>query len=517
MKTPVLFAIGCIVCITAQVNAQSRLTAHDSIVTGPNGHGHAMVVQPDGKILVAGSSPFHSSSHLSVVRYKPNGRTDKDFGKNGRAVISLKGGSVAYSMALQADGKIIAAGRILHDFIVARFNTDGTLDSSFAASGVAIRDFDGVYDELDFVTIQPDNKILAIGTGTDAHSEGELTRVVLLRYNADGSKDSSFGTDGMVGIHVNDWAFDQGTCLVLKPDGKILAVGYSYDYIMNTAYDFTLVQFNPNGTVDSSYGTDGHIYTDISGFDMPTAIAVQSNGKIVIAGYNNFYVSNFILARYTKNGLPDSSFGTNGTVITAIGDSSYEGGRAYGIAIQPDDRIVLAGYAWNGSNQDFAVVRYKKNGGLDSSFGADGKVITDINGDDVAGGVSILPNGKILVAGYAADQFALAWYGKNGNQLVPPIAIVSEPIASSVTIKDKAPEINMYPNPARDILVINGLEASHKTRLSVIDLSGKIMRQIAVQAASYVLNIKTLSSGTYYLQLDGDNNSKSTRLQFIKE
>ncbi|HEX5153586.1 MAG TPA: delta-60 repeat domain-containing protein [Parafilimonas sp.] len=355
MKTLELFAIACMACSITSVTAQTNhLVAANQIITKPDGNGYASAVLPDGKILVGGNSPGKTSANLTVVRYNKKGAVDKGFGLHGKAIARFGGNATANSIALQPDGKIIAAGTGNDDLAVARFNADGSIDSSFGKNGKIKRDFEGYQDAINKLILQPDNKILAVGYGFE--SNHETTKIILMRFNPDGSFDDSFGEGGFTAVRVNENGFDYAWSALLQQDGKILVAGYSYT---NSAFDFTLTQFTSNGKVDSAYGTNGHIYTDISGFDLARTMAVQSNGKIVVAGYSDFFNGKFVLARYTKAGLPDSSFGPNGKIITAVGSIDD---KAYSVAIQPDDKIVVAGYSYNGSNRDLALVRYNKNG-----------------------------------------------------------------------------------------------------------------------------------------------------------
>jgi uncharacterized delta-60 repeat protein len=177
---------------------------------------------------------------------------------------------------------------------------------------------------------------------------------------------------GKVATTVTEVKFDYGSAFILQPDGKIVAAGYSYG--INTQFDFTLVRYQPNGKVDSSFGTNGFAITDFNGYDLATAIGVQQNGKMIVAGYSDFFNSVIDLARYTKNGLLDSSFGTKGKVITSVGGISDQ---VHSMVIQPDNKIVIAGSSVNGPNTDFVLVRYKPNGNIDKSFGNNGIVLTD--------------------------------------------------------------------------------------------------------------------------------------------
>jgi uncharacterized delta-60 repeat protein len=157
----------------------------------PSGRGYAMVIQTDGKIVMAGSR----GANLMVARYLGNGSVDKRFGNNGIAVMDFGSASRAYSIAIQADGKIIAAGNAAKYFAIARFNPDGRPDSSFGLNGKVTTDLAGYGNsgKVNFATIQPDNKIIVIGT---VYHDVDLSSIALARYNADGSLDTGFASAG---------------------------------------------------------------------------------------------------------------------------------------------------------------------------------------------------------------------------------------------------------------------------------------------------------------------------------
>src|SRR6478609_23767 len=166
---------------------------------------------------------LNHQAKVMISRYRSDGSIDKSFGGNGSTVIDFGGFSEAYSIAIQADGKIIAAGEASYDFAIARLNPDGSPDSSFGVNGKVTTDFLGHDDYINFVTIQPDNKIIVIGT---AYDHGfEQSRIALARYNVDGSLDDSFGRGGKLRVY-SKYHFDEGSAIILQPGGKIVAIGY---------------------------------------------------------------------------------------------------------------------------------------------------------------------------------------------------------------------------------------------------------------------------------------------------
>jgi uncharacterized delta-60 repeat protein len=201
--------------------------------------------------------------------------------------------------------------------------------------------------------------------------------------------------------------------VAIEPDGKIVVAGAAHRH--GQTYDWAVARYTKHGRLDASFGTGGKVLTDFgsltfSGSEEPTVgVAIEPDGKIVVAGGSKASgtTHDFALARYTTTGTLDRSFGTRGKVQTDFGSPSG----AAGVAIEPDGKIVVAGYKRRGAREDFALARYRRRGALDPSFGTDGKVVTHFkDGAAAALAVAIQPDGKIVVTGYAGDAIALARY-----------------------------------------------------------------------------------------------------------
>jgi uncharacterized delta-60 repeat protein len=230
---------------------------------------------------------------------------------------------------------------------------------------------------------------------------------------AAGDLDGIFGTGGTV---TTDFAGngDEARAVALQPDGKIVAAGGA----LGASVDFALARYRPDGTLDTAFGTGGKVTTDFGSGEQAYAVAVQPDGKIVAAGGA---VTGFELARYNADGSLDGTFGAGGKVTTRFG-LGLPFTRAHAIVLQPDGKIVVAGTATSATVGDFGLARYNPDGTLDASFGAGGKVTTDIRGtdsSDFAWAVTLQPDGKLVVAGSTAgptgDAFALARYTPSGN------------------------------------------------------------------------------------------------------
>src|SRR5437870_6272102 len=339
-----------------------------------------------------------------------DGDLDPTFGTGGQVTTDLAHSTdIANAVAVQADGKLVVVGQTYknndytdEDFAVARYNTDGTLDTTFGSRGKVRTDFPGLAAVPSSVVIQPDGKIVVAGGAFPLFTFAGNFEVV--RYNPNGSLDTSFGSGGIVPTTFPEgsYAFD----VALQPDGKIIAAGTVFvDFNPGdmSDTDFALARYNPDGSLDTTFGDGGTVTTDFLGNeDDAFSVLIQPDGKIVAVGSANnpatFY--DFAAVRYLSNGTIDTSFGVAGKVSTDFGDQNFD--RARSAALQPDGRIVAAGFAisQNGGVQNFAVARYTSNGVLDTTFSGDGKNQIDFGHCcQSATKVLLQSDGKIITVG----------------------------------------------------------------------------------------------------------------------
>lgn len=374
---------------------------------------YAVALQPDGKIVVVGTTYAnndYSNEDFAVSRYNANGTLDTSFGVNGRVTTNFPNlAAVASAVAIQSDGRIVVAGgafplfTFLGDYAVVRYNTDGSLDGSFGRGGIVRTRFSAGGSYAYAVALQPDGKIIAGGTVfVDFSSDDSSnTDFALVRYKPNGTLDPTFGTGGGVMTDFDGFNDDVYT-LLIQPDGKIVAVGDA----KNPAhyYDFALARYLPRGVLDTTFGAAGKVRTDFGASDLDIAYsaALQSNGKIVAAGaatFNNGTEQDFAIARYNQNGTLDTNFSLDGRVTIDFGSYLQI---AYSVLIQTDGKIVTVGYPnTESSDSDFLLARCNRNGSLDSTFGVGGKVRTsfgDLN--DGANGAVLQPDGKIVAVGF---------------------------------------------------------------------------------------------------------------------
>ena len=367
----------------------------------------AVALQPDGKIVVAGSCLNGGNNDFCLARFLPGGALDTSFNATGKVVTAIgPGNDLASALVLQPDGKIVVAGYCSNgsnnDFCLARYLASGALDTSFNTTGVVITALGPSNDLALAMALQPDGKIITAGFCFDASTRYSC----FARYLANGALDTSFNGTGTVTS-----AIGSSASLALQPDGKIVAAGPCFNGVNN---DFCLARYLANGALDNSFNTTGVVITPVgSSDDNASAVALQPDGKIVVAGScSNGVNSHFCVARYLVNGALDTSFNTSGTAITAIGPGNDV---ASALALQHDGKILVSGTCSNGGNNDFCLTRYLANGTLDASFNATGKVITDITSSpDNGTALALQPDGKIVIAGYCFGgsnyDFCLARY-----------------------------------------------------------------------------------------------------------
>src|SRR5437773_2974827 len=389
---------------------------------------YAVAVQTDGKLVVVGTTyrdNDFSNEDFAVARYNPDGTLDKTFGVAGKVQTDFPGlAAVASSVVVQPDGKIVVAGgafplfTFLGDFKVVRYNSNGSLDASFGDGGIVTTTFpEGSY-AFD-VALQPDGKIIAAGTVFVAFDPGESsdTDFALARYNPDGTPDATFGNGGQVTtdfLGLEDDAFS----VLIQPDGKIVAVGSANDPA--TFYDFAAVRYFSNGTIDTTFGVSGKVRTDFGDqiCDRARSAALHPDVSMVVAGFaisQNGGVQNFAVARYSSNGILDTTFSGDGKTQIDFGNCCQS---ATKVLLQSDGKIITVGGS-NGesSEDDFLLARLSPHGSLDATFGVGGKVRTsfgDLNGG--ANGAVLQSDGKIVAVGFQAtfsnqwSNFALARY-----------------------------------------------------------------------------------------------------------
>jgi uncharacterized delta-60 repeat protein/uncharacterized repeat protein (TIGR01451 family) len=379
---------------------------------------HDVGIQADGKIVVVGGS----SQDFAIARYTPDGMLDSSFGSGGKALTDFEPyWAFAQAVAIQANGKIVVGGvRGIHidtqstnHFALARYNTDGSLDTTFGSGGIVVTAFSDNDTILD-LAIQSDGRIIAVGW--TVINFNHVNDLAVLRYHANGSVDTSFGSGGIVAMDFFG-NFDGAFSVVVQPDGDILVAGATdtnpTPLSSNENHDFLLLRFNANGSLDTAFGTGGKVITDFFGKnDVARSLALQPDGRILLGGgANNGSFSSFALARYNANGSPDTAFGNNGkqfaNFIPLISSDGFD------MTLLPNGKIVMVGKNEVSDNVDFMLARFSADGSLDS-LGSGNYVLTDFSGDyDSPGALTLYGNDQIIAIGstrIGTYDFALARY-----------------------------------------------------------------------------------------------------------
>lgn len=366
----------------------------------------SLLLQPDGKLVAAGYTSNVGGAtgyDFALIRYTAGGRLDQGFGKGGKVITPVGSGKTAdfaSVVRLQPDGKLVVAGYstssvTANDFALARYNANGTLDTSFGTGGRVTTPLGGKNssDAVNGLQVQADGKLVVVGS-TGVPAEGTVA-FALVRYNASGSLDATFGQGGKVITRVggtNSRSF--GSSLYVQPDGKLVVVGTTGIGDGTTGYAFALVRYAANGRLDQGFGTGGMVITTVGGTNSAasaSALQVQPDGKFVAAGYtreaDRAADTHFAVVRYTTNGRLDANFGNGGKVITQVGGVG-KSDIASALAIQRDGRLVVAGTTGDGrgTTGNVVLVRYNADGSLDTGFGVGTGAMTpatEVNSADV--------------------------------------------------------------------------------------------------------------------------------------
>jgi uncharacterized delta-60 repeat protein len=402
-------------CFLTNMSAQASDGILDMTFHSPDGYvlwdggagfdrGRDIALQRDGKILVAGYKTNGTDNDMVVIRYNRDGALDTGFGTNGAYIYdSGNGTDGGYAITLQSDSKILVAGESSNgsdaDVIVLRLDPNGTLDPNFGSNGIYTYDGGNGYDAILDLLVQPDGRIVACGS-TNNGTDDDL---MVIRLNANGTPDTSFGSNGTV-FYNSGISHDFGLRLILQQDDKILVSGGSNN---GSNTDTIVVRFNTDGTLDTSFGTDGIAIYDGGDYDRGYGIDVNSSGNIFVTGVRAKSDPNT-----TDYDIPVICFDSNGVLDTSFGDGGvtlYDGGiseQCYDLKVQTDDTILVTGYSGRDidgtSDWGLVVLKFTQNGTLDTTFGTNGVYRYDPTDNTEWGyGLALQPDGRIVVTGQA--------------------------------------------------------------------------------------------------------------------
>ena len=479
----------------------------------------AVLVQPNGRILTGGNSfDMIGNSNIAIVRMKSNGSFDNTFGLGGITTIA---GGFFCDMALLSNGKIIVAGSgvgptNVNNYIVYRLNKNGTLDNTFGVGGSVEINIPYIGMICYDVAIQSDGRILLAGY---SGANGGFGNMLVVRLKANGAIDNTFGTAGKFTLLLSG---KHSEChqLAIQPDGKIVAGG-SIDTLIMYAflkYDFAAIRLNTNGTLDNTFGVGGIVRADKGTTDESYATAILSDGRIILAGFSNFYVnSRFAVLCVLPNGSLDLSFGTDGWLFL-----DFYGGSAIAqaIAVETDDDIIIGGYSslWTDGilNYSIALAKVSSNGIADATFGASG-IDTSFQSTlyKACNDIVLQADGKIIAGGYQ-------YIGDNGAFLT--VRYLNSAAFVRQESNDVYSDFQVYPNPVsgNTINVNFELQEPGDAIINIYNLGGKVVFQ-QIQyfgiAGNYNLELQlpeSLSNGIYLVELTNGKTRQTQKIQIVR-
>lgn len=363
-----------------------------------------VIQQTDGKILAVGYVNTRTTGvDFGLVRYNSDGSLDTSFGGDGKVNTDFGNSEFGLGVALQLDGKIVVCGiKVIENqsnFAVARYNMDGTLDPTFGGDGKVTTDFFGEDDTGASVDIQADGKIVVAGKADRTSPSGMTSDFAVARYNTDGTLDQTFSGDGKVTTNLLgrlDFAED----VRVLQSGKILVVGSCVS--INTGSDFAMVLYNSDGSRDTSFSGDGKVNTHFEGGEIAHAVTIQPDQKIVLAGFTFDGHYHFAAARYNMDGSLDMTFSGDGKQTTSYPDPDWDIA-GYGVGIQTDGKIVVMGRTRE-ETSDIVIVRYNTDGSPDATFSKDGLVKKNFGSDESIMAGTLQSDDRIVVAGTSGPQ-----------------------------------------------------------------------------------------------------------------
>jgi uncharacterized delta-60 repeat protein len=468
-----------------------------------------MVIQDDGKIIVAGGTRTNDTSSAQLVRYNVDGTIDKTFGENGRVAL-VYFYSFATALALQSDGKILVGGYVIGDgLFISRYNSNGSIDSTCSFLRFKFQSSaSGTSDKLTGITVQADGKIVTVGTTVNFYPRIPVYNMLgLARFTSLGSSDYSFGNYGKVVTEVQGVRNAIINDVALQADNKILVCGYKYndDPVSSGKQEMIAIRYNTDGSIDNSFAINGIASIPKS---KASRIRVLDNQKIVIAGNSEVDTINhenaFALYQYKTNGTLDNTFGINGRAETRI----VKNCAATDMIVQKDGKILLVGAAFDALTKvNLGMVRYNSVGALDNSFGINGRVVIEppVDSLGLANFRIILQNdGKIVLS----NSYYNASFNSNHNSILSRYtnAIAGVGVDKSI---DKNTPLSIFPNPTNDVLNIDFKNAiNNGFKLSIADMSGRILflKNYNKSLINNLLqiNIFDFTSGLYLLTIATD-------------
>ena len=434
---------------------------------GISAEANAMAVQSDGKIIMSGFGEIGSDEVIVAVRYMPNGEIDAGFADEGKFIFRISNfRDRSYGIAVDSLNYVFLtgitrnSGSVNKGFVI-KLNENGAMDSTFAHNGIWISEEPDTREDFREILIQDDGKIVIAGA-TVIVGQTESSSIIV-RLNPNGTLDDSFGQNGFVKTNVPDSYNTRFAGLNSKED--IITGGF----LLGIDTKAILIKFTKEGEVDLSFGTDGIMIDNSVPTGFAYELAFQSDDKILlVAGVTTLFGRDFGLTRYNEDGTLDSTFGTNGKIST---DFLQGSNTAHSIVVQEDGKIILSGFLGITPNHDYAISRYDSLGVLDSSFGNNGKIITDLGFDDSAFASAIQSDGKLLCGGNSKTA--------DGNSSFSIARYFTEMETSTLNIPEIVNSISIFPNPSNGkFSLVFDIKSSSNTSIDLLSSNGQVINKI---------------------------------------
>lgn len=471
-----------------------------------------VAVQADGKIVAVGTKldPGFLTSSLRIARYNTDGTYDNTFASNGILDFMLGTAHFGYAVEILADGKILVAGGVNDEagslqWLLLRLNADGSSDLSFGLGGTQLVDFINGNEDLAYeMAVQPDGKILLAGVVVD-----DLQRSIpaIYRFTDTGSLDTDFGTNGLAIIPVVEGENDL-SAIKVRPDGKIVAIGH-YSEVFND-WGVLVAQFDANGVLDPAFGTGGYTVQPV-GYIQAEAygLALTSTGEIIVAGATKDETITFdmFVGRFTASGVLDASFGTDGFTMYNATDENI----ALDCLVDANGKILVGGTTGGTffDNRDLTVWRFNQDGTYDLTFNTDGVATAEVLGYmDEINSMALQSDGKLVIAGKANN-------GSENDFLVGRFLTVGsvglEEIAASTVV--------VAPNPVgvgNSLTVALPPGAAAVRTFEFLDAAGRVVLALPLQANGALTIPTDMMPGTYILRPVGNALLTPTRVVIVQ-
>ena len=511
MKQAVILLLSFCVLMGAHAQISGSLDAtfgaNGKVITSfARGHdqARAVLVQADGKIVAAGlTRPDSNISryNMALARYNTDGTLDNTFGTNGKVTTAFGQFSEIQAMTLQNDGKIVAVGYTSDStyrgsFAVVRYWPNGALDTTFGNKGKVYTSFGTYASWASAIAVQADGKIVVAGTHYAFTGSNYNGFVAIARYSTTGVLDTTFNKTGKITKDIHDWYHDLPKSIALQADNKIVICGDSESPYNNgidviDPFDMFIMRYNVSGSLDSSFSNKGIFIEEEA---QACAVKILSNEKLLVGGNMDWGNHNFQLRRFNANGSVDATFNfdapTNGTATDML--------------VQRDGKIILVGsdYNWTTNALDFILFRCHADGGLDNTFGTNGKVVTPLTLlYERYGKIAQQSDGKILACGYSkiAGQFnfnVIRYNNTLGNVGTKAIAAATTPLM-------------VYPNPMQNTVTVAlkdvSLTINAPLRVRLVDVAGRVVLNNTFDAQlindKLPLDVTHLATGAYILEV----------------